>query len=90
MAQTWRPYSKGANMLELSIPDELRKLNTFMHVFGENEDGEPIKRPRIAGTTIFGTKTNPEHWRGFDYVLDARRRYGGLPYLVVTAATLMR
>lgn len=66
------------------LPEELRRLNTFMHVFGTDEDGAPIKRPRIPGTPIFGSKTDPRHWRSYDAVLKAIRRFGGYPYLVVT------
>jgi hypothetical protein len=55
-----------------------------MHVCGTGEDGAPIKRPRIAGTPIFGSKTDPAHWRSFAVVRDAVRRFGGYPYLVVT------
>jgi hypothetical protein len=63
---------------------ELQKRNTWMHSFGVNDEGELIKRPRIAGTPYFGSKTNPAHWRTFDDVLAAMRRFGGYPYLVVT------
>jgi hypothetical protein len=69
---------------DVSIPAELRKLNTWMHSFGVNDEGEVIKRPRIAGTRYFGSKTTPAHWRTFDDVLAAMRRFGGYPYLVVT------
>ncbi len=68
----------------IRLPDELRHLSTFMHVFGTDEDGAPIKRPRIPGTPIFGSKTDPSHWRSYDAVRAAVRRFGGLPYLVVT------
>jgi hypothetical protein len=76
------PAERGVDKLRL--PDELRRLNTFMHVFGTDGDGAPIKRPRIAGTPIFGSKTTPAHWRSYGVVLAAMRRFGGLPYLVVT------
>jgi hypothetical protein len=68
----------------IHLPDELERLDQYMHVFGTDEDGAPIKRPRIAGTPIFGSKTDPAHWRSFDVVRDALRRFGGYPYLVVT------
>src|SRR5215216_5681029 len=68
----------------IRLPDELERLDQYMHVFGADEDGAPIKRPRIAGTPIFGSKTDPSHWRSYDAMLAAVRRFGGLPYLVVT------
>jgi len=69
---------------DVSIPAELRKLSTWMHSFGVNDEGEAIKRPRIAGTRYFGSKTTPAHWRTFGETLAAMRRFGGCPYLVVT------
>jgi hypothetical protein len=89
------PAERGANKprivhaleggrIEIRLPDELERLDQYMHVFGTGEDGAPIKRPRIAGTPIFGSKTDPAHWRSFAVVRDAVRRFGGYPYLVVT------
>jgi hypothetical protein len=68
----------------IRLPDELERLDQYMHVFGTDENGAQIKRPRIPGTPFFGSKTDPEHWRSFGAVLDAIRRHGGLHYLIVT------
>jgi hypothetical protein len=70
--------------IEVRLPEELERLDQYMHVFGTDGYGAPIKRPRIAGTRYFGSKTTPAHWRSYGVVLAAMRRFGGLPYLVVT------
>ena len=88
-AQRHADKGRSVHVLEggspvIRLPDELEGLEQYMHAFGTDGNGAPIKRPRIAGTPIFGSKTDPSHWRSYEAVLAAVRRLGGLPYLVVT------
>jgi len=81
---TLHPNTDNLGFFPDRIPAELRALDSWMHSFGTDANGDFIKRPRIAGTPVYGSKTDPADWRAFGIVLAAIKRFGGLPYLVAT------